>query len=86
VTLLKARGMRRTALDIGVSARLAARLQTKLEGLQCRLADPGERAALHAHLQDVRRTAATLERLRDIAEAEAHIGDHTLPDGRIVRR
>jgi hypothetical protein len=34
----------------------------------------------------VRRTAGTLERLRDIAEVEAHIGDHTLPDGRIVRR
>jgi hypothetical protein len=86
VTLLKARGMRRTALDIGVTFRLAARLQTKLESVHYRLADPGERAAVHAHLQDVRRTAATLERLRDIAEVEAHIGDHTLPDGRIVRR
>jgi hypothetical protein len=86
VTLLKARGIRRTALDIGVTYRLAARLQNKLESVQYRLADPGERATLNAHLPDVRRTAATLERLRDIAEAEAHIGDHTLPDGRIVRR
>lgn len=78
--------MRRTALDIGVAARLAARLQAKLERLEYRLADPDERTALRAHLQEVRATAGSLERLRAIAEPEAQIGDYTLPDGRIVRR
>jgi hypothetical protein len=86
VTLLKARGLRRTALDIGVASRLTARLQAKLEGLEYRLADPDELLTLHAQLQEVRLTASSLERLRAIAEKQAHITDHTLPDGRVVRR
>jgi hypothetical protein len=78
--------MRRTALDIGVTSRLAARLHSKLERIEYRLADPYEREAIRGHTHEARKAAETLERLRAAAEQEAHIGDHTLPDGRIVRR
>lgn len=86
MALLIARGMRASARDIGISARLAARLAAKLEGLQYRLADADERQLLSLLVRDARSATNELERLQGIAEKQAGISDETLPDGRIVRR
>jgi hypothetical protein len=84
--LLRARGLRRTALGIGVASRLAARLQVKLERVEHRILDPLARQEVREHLTHVREAASALERIRRVAETEARISDHTLADGRIVRR
>jgi hypothetical protein len=86
MALLRARGMRASARDIGVSARLAARLVAKLERLQYRLADAEERRLLSALLRDTRWATTELKRLQSIAEKQAGVAEDTLPDGRIVRR
>jgi hypothetical protein len=86
VRLLRARAMRRTARDIGIAARMAARLQAKLQRIEYRIADAQERRLLCQHLQVVQVAAGDLDRLRVLAEQQAGITDHTLPDGRIVRR
>ena len=84
--LLRVHGLRRTALGIGVAARLAARLQVKLERVEHRIVDPLVRQEVREHLMHTREAASALDRIRRVAETEARISDHTLADGRIVRR
>lgn len=84
--LLRVQGLRRTALGIGVASRLASRLQVKLERVENRIVDPLARQEVREHLMHTREAASALERIRRVAETEARISDHTLEDGRIVRR
>jgi hypothetical protein len=84
--LLRVQGLRRTALGIRVAARLATRLQVKLERVENRIVDPLARQEVREHLMHAREAASALERIRRVAETEARISDHTLADGRIVRR
>jgi hypothetical protein len=84
--LLRVHGLRRTALAIGVAARLAARLQVKLERVEHRIVDPLVRQEVREHLMHTREAASALDRIRRVAETEARISDDTLADGRIVRR